>query len=70
MPRRPELLDVVALTVPRGDRPAGTVATVVEELGGGWVMVEFRDGEDWTERIVDVPIDALAVLERPARSQG
>jgi hypothetical protein len=62
----PVVLDVIELKVPVGDRPAGTPATVVEDLGEGRVLLEFSDGGDWADRVIEAPVVALRVTWRRA----
>ena len=59
----PELHDRVALLEDAGDWPAGTTGTVVEHLPGG-VMVELVGPDGAMLDLVDLPLDAVEVVER------
>lgn len=60
----PEVLDVVALLddLPGAGLPRGQVGTVVEELDGDAVLVEFSDDEGRAFAIVPVGRGVLLVL--------
>jgi len=62
MPRKIQLLDIVALTVDRPDKRLvqGQVGTVVEALGGGVYEVEFSDEEGRT--YAQLPLDEGQLL--------
>jgi len=59
-----KLLDVVALTedVPEHGLVCGQVGTVVEELAGGILEVEFSDAEGRTYASTSVRADQMIVL--------
>jgi hypothetical protein len=64
MTTKPVLLDVVALL---DDRPEhglvrGQVGTIVEELDGTTVLVEFSDDEGQTWALAPIPRSCLLVL--------
>ncbi len=63
-PSRVSLLDVVAVLEDRPDQQLarGQVGTVVDELDGQTVFVEFADDEGRTWALELVPATALLVL--------
>ena len=62
--RRPALLDVVALLADRSDAAVGrgSVGTVVDELDGENLLVEFADDEGRAYAIAPCPTSELLVL--------
>jgi Domain of unknown function (DUF4926) len=62
--RRPVLLDVVALLAARPEASVvrGNVGTVVDELDGENVLVEFADDEGRAYAITPCPTSELLVL--------
>jgi hypothetical protein len=64
MPQQPTLLDVVALLddLPERSLARGQVGTVVEELDGCTVLVEFSDDDGRSYAMAPVARDRLLVL--------
>lgn len=64
-----KILDVVELTAASGRWPRGTHATVLELFGSEAALVEISDDRGHTLEELELPLDALRILTRPAQQR-
>jgi hypothetical protein len=62
-----KLLDVVELRVASGRWPAGTAATVIDEVPGG-LLLEVADGDGRTLDTFQVPREVVRVVPTPEQT--
>jgi hypothetical protein len=68
-PELVKILDVVELTAASGRWPKGTRGTVLELFGSEAALVEVADDRGHTLDELELPIDVLRTVSRPAQQR-